>query len=203
MCVWLKNWTIKPSPTSWVQNAAGPCRTRGWVCGRVQWRHEERPGLGDVSCCTQKKKKSPFETITFVKGKGGFTGLWLITRTWHIKVGCGTGQTPQLSPKKCLEVFTVSLYCSNILNLDVTGKKMHSHIVEISEGQKNGVRCPPAGRWGNDLSDQSSSPLGIIILKRWDILRDILICPLLLEYSIMFWPNSALTFILSSSKAAH
>lgn len=99
-----------------------------WGASRIRWRLMLHP----------KKKKSPFETITFVKGKGGFTGLWLITRTWHIKVGCGTGQTPQLSPKKCLEVFTVSLYCSNILNLDVTGKKMHSHIVEISEGQKMG-----------------------------------------------------------------
>lgn len=58
---------IKKNPRQ-VQNPAGPCRTPGltlWVSTMMAWAH---PGLSDVSRCTQK---SPFETITFVKGKGG------------------------------------------------------------------------------------------------------------------------------------
>lgn len=144
----------KTPPTSQVQNPAGPCRTPGLTLRAstmMAWAH---PGLSDVSRCTQK---SPFETITFVKDKGGdsqgfgrLCGPADQSMRWHQT----RGQTPKLCQKKCCDAIVIALYYDTVLlsvvdlNIDVTGKKVQPCCgEETSEKWGKEPTCWPKREW--------------------------------------------------------
>lgn len=165
-----------------------------WGASRIRWRLMLQPPK------KRKGKKNPCMRQNICQGKREIhKALADYTDLTHQR-GHSRGQTPQLSQYKGL-----SLCCNNvmiyILNLDWTEAKIYSHVVK-TQGEK-WPKVSPCWLVRERSTNRSSFPLGIMILKRRDILCDILICPLLREYSIMFWLISVLTFISTSSKVTH